>query len=383
MTGDRIAVIIIAAGYSSRMNGFKPLFRFKGRTALERLIDTYRGSGVVDIYIVVGYNSDEVMGQLKDPDVTWVMNESYAGGMLTSIKKGILALDKQIDAFFMQPVDIPLIKSKTLDFLTDKYYKCSRGILYPTFYGEKGHPPLISCKYNALITGSPDEGGLKRILEKYEEDSVCVPVCDKAILMDMDKAEDYENLLAYDQLDAPDPEECRAIRAYYKVPEPVCKHCDAVEQIAHNLFMKLNSSGIQLNGNTLSAAALLHDMVRNEKNHAAAGADIVKAMGYDSVSNIMATHMDLEVHEQEPLTENELLYLADKIVKTDRICSLEEKFTQALRDKGDTPEAIENIKRRWLSAQSVIHKIERITGTGFQYDKTDLSGQAWEDTYRK
>ena len=383
MTGDRIAVIIIAAGYSSRMNGFKPMYQFKERTAVERLIDTYRSSGIRDIYIVVGYNSTELINRIKDPEVVWVMNESYAEGMLTSIKRGILALDKKISAFFMQPVDIPLIKTKTLDFLTDTYYKCNKGVIYPAFDGEKGHPPLICCKYSTLITNSPDEGGLKQILKKFENDSVCVPVCDKAILMDMDRTEDYEKLLAYDRLNAPDMDECQAIRRYYNVPEPVCRHCDAVERIAHMLFMKLSLCGVRLDGDALFAAALLHDMVRYEKKHAAAGADIVRSMGYNFVGDIIATHMDLEVREGEPLTENEILYLADKIIEGDRICSLDEKFSQALRDKGDSPEAIVNIKKRWQAAKLIVDKIERITGTGIQYDKTHLSDQAWKDTYRK
>ncbi len=379
MRGHRLAVIIIAAGYSSRMNGFKPLLKFNDRTAMERLIDTYRRSGIRDIYIVVGYKSDAVINQMKDPSVTLVMNEDYREGMFTSVKKGIQALGDQTDAFFMQPVDIPLIKSKTLDYLTDQYYKCNKGILYPVFLDEKGHPPLIDCKYNALITGSQEDGGLKRILERFEEDSMCVPVLDKAVLMDMDRAEDYENLLAYDQLNAPDPDECRAIRNYYQVPEPIVRHCDAVERFIHLICMELRSYGIPLNEGALSAAALLHDMVRKEKDHAAAGANIIKSIGYDFVGKIMASHMDIDICEQEPLTEQEILYLADKIIMEDRICSLDERFKQALTDKGNSPQAIENIKKRWLSAKAVIHKIERITGKGFQYDKTDLSDSAWND----
>lgn len=41
MTKSNIAVLIIAAGYSSRMNDFKPLLPFGETTALERLIQTY------------------------------------------------------------------------------------------------------------------------------------------------------------------------------------------------------------------------------------------------------------------------------------------------------------------------------------------------------
>lgn len=382
MRGGRIAVIIVAAGYSSRMNCFKPLLKFEDRTAVERLIDTYRCAGVQDIYIVVGYNGQEVMNLLAESKATCVLNESYADGMFTSVRKGIQALDKHIDAFFMQPVDIPLIKAKTLDFLKEKYYKCNKGVLYPTFNEVKGHPPLIDCKYNTLITGSRDEGGLKRILENLEQDAICVPVPDKAILMDMDKKADYEKLLAYDHLNAPDREECLAIIKYYKVPDPIVRHCAAVERVVHILCCELSSYDISLDCHALSAAALLHDMARDQKNHAGVGAGIIKSLGYDFVGDIIATHMDIDVRPEELISEKEILYLADKLVMEEKICNMEERFKQALKDKGDSPQAVKNIGKRWQSAKDIILKFERITGKGFLYDKTNLSDSAWKDLYR-
>lgn len=379
MKRNRIAAIMIAAGYSSRMNEFKPLLPFDDCTAIERLINTYQRSGIQDIYVVVGYNSQAVMEQLKGAEVTFVWNEAYADGMFSSIKKGILALEKDIHAFFLQPVDIPLIKEKTLDFLKDMYYICNKGILYPTFAGKRGHPPLIDCKYNSLIVHCNEDGGLRRILEKQKEDSVCVPVLDKAVLMDMDRRTDYQTLLAYDRLHSPDKEECMEILKYYKVPEPIVKHGEAVANAACILCNELNAYGLHLDRHALFAAALLHDMARMEKNHAAAGAKILKEMGYDFVASIINTHMDINSFYGEPITENEVLYLADKMVLEDRRCNIDERFKWALHNKGDCPQAVQNIKRRWLSARTIIMKRKRITGKGFVYDKTYIPDSSWND----
>ncbi|TCO71827.1 DVU_1551 family NTP transferase [Marinisporobacter balticus] len=368
MKKNRIAAIIIAAGYSSRMNSFKPLLKFENGTAIERLVDTYRRFGIEDIYVVVGHRGKEIIEKLKGFEVTFVLNESYPQGMFSSIKKGIMELDKDIDAFFMQPVDIPLIKIQTLERLKNSYARCDKGVFYPIFSEKKGHPPLIDCKYKDRILNSNSDGGLKRVLEVFQEDSLCVPVFDKAILMDMDKKEDYEKLSAYDQQNAPTKEECLEIMVQYHVPDPIIKHCEVVESVACIIYNEVNSCGIYLNEHALFAAARLHDIARKEKNHALLGANMIKSIGYDFVGDIIASHMDIKICEEGPITEKEILYLADKLVKEENICEMDERFGQALQDNRDNPKAIEKINERWLAAKAIIKKIERINGKGFMYE---------------
>ncbi len=367
MKKERIAVIIIAAGYSSRMNHFKPLLKFEDSTVIERLIHTYKCAGIQDIYIVVGYKGEAIAEKLNGFEVNIVYNDAYEEGMFTSVKKGILALDKSVDAFFMQPVDIPLIKAKTLVLLKNSYVTSEKGVIYPTFNEKKGHPPLIDCKYNSTILNSNGDGGLKRILEGFTEDSLDVPVFDEAILMDMDRREDYEKLLKYDKLNAPNKEECFAILSYYQVPDSIIRHCETVEYVTHIIYNEISSKGIFLNDNALFAAALLHDIARKEKNHSIIGSNMIREIGFSFVGDIMASHMDIEVCEDGPLTEKEILYLADKLVKEDLICRIDQRFEQVINSQGDNPEKIEKIRMRWLSAKAIIKKIERITLKGFMY----------------
>lgn len=368
MGKNKIAAIIISAGYSSRMNSFKPLLEFKNGTAIERLVHTYKCAGIQDIYVVVGHKSEDVIEILKGEEVNFVFNEAYAEGMFTSVRKGILALNKNTHAFFMQPVDIPLVKVKTLEILKVQDAIGDKGIIYPEFCKKKGHPPLIDCKYNNTILNSNGEGGLKRILEEFVEDSLCVPVFDEAILMDMDKKTDYEKLLEYDNLNAPKREECLAIMEHYQVPNHIIRHCEVVESVARRIYNEISSCGVRLDVNALMAAALLHDIARKEKNHAIIGGNTIREIGYEFVGDIMVSHMDIDVCDKEPITENEILYLADKLVKEDGICRLDERFQQAIKKVGDNTQAIEKINKRWLSAKSIIKKIERITGKGFTYE---------------
>lgn len=217
MKNGRIAAIVICAGYSSRMGSFKPFLKFGKLTAVETVINTYKSSGIKDIILVAGYRGQDVIEKFKNTGVICVLNEEYSKGMFSSIIKGMEALEDKIEAFFLQPVDIPLMKKYTIDIMKNKFLESDEGIIYPTFSGKRGHPPLIDCRYKQAILSSDGEGGLKRILEKFSKDSICVPVFDEAILMDMDTQEDYEGLLRYFNQRAPSRKECFALLNEYNI----------------------------------------------------------------------------------------------------------------------------------------------------------------------
>lgn len=367
MKDTSLAVVIISGGYSSRMGSFKPFLQFGERSALEMLIAAYKSAGINNITVVAGYQGGEVAKKLQDLDVTCVQNENYAEGMFTSVKKGVEALDASVAAFFMQPVDIPLVKKYTIESLQNQYQASGKGIIYPGFGGRRGHPPLIDCKYREAILRSSGEGGLKRILEDFAGDSINVPVFDKAVLMDMDTPEDFEKLLAYFKAAAPDLEECRSILEIFQVPENIVSHCRKVAEVSAAIWRSLEPAGCELDACALRAAAMLHDIARQEKNHARAGAKILQEMGYGKIGSIIGSHTDIEVDDQERIIESEILYLADKLVKEDKVISLNQRFNSSFDKYKDSPEALSKIKNRRDAAYKIIKKIEAATGKGFIY----------------
>lgn len=366
MKSNKIASIIISAGFSSRMNGFKPFLTFGELTAIETVISAYKNAEIEDIYVVVGHNGTEITEKLKDYNVKIIINQNYPNGMFSSIQEGVKALNEDITAFFMHPVDIPLVKSSTVKALKNAYLQCEEGILYPVFNDKKGHPPIISSKYKEAILESNGEGGLKRILMNFDNDSIRIPVLDEATLMDMDTREDYLKLTRYYLLNAPNDNECSAIIKYYKMPEHIIKHCDEVAKVSLEVY-NIVKENCKLNKDALFAAARLHDIARKEKNHASVGAKIMSEIGYEYIGDIISTHMDIVVNEATDISENEILYLADKLVKEDKVCSLDERFSQPLKDNANNPQAVNKIMGRLNSAKEIIKKIEKLTGKGFIY----------------
>lgn len=358
---DKIAVLIIAAGYSSRMNYFKPLLRFGEETAIERLIDMYRRSGVKNVYVVTGHRSKDIMETLIDHEVNIVFNENYDMGMLSSIKEGVANLEEDIDGFFMQPVDIPLVRVQTIQRMIWKYKECDKGIVYPVFDGKRGHPPLIDCKYKLKIIESDSDGGLKKILKLFEKDAVDISVFDKTILMDMDFETDYEELLDYYNR-PPSYEESMEIMRFYEVPRHIVRHCQAVERVCSMIVDKLNICGVYLDKELLTAASILHDIARCEKNHAFVGAELLRELGYDEVAEIVESHMDISYVKEEPINEKEVLYIADKMVNGEIRCTINERFEKSISRNMNNKKVLEKIIKRWGAAKGIADKIEAVTG---------------------
>jgi len=367
MKKSNIAVLIIAAGYSSRMHDFKPLLSLGQTSALKQLIDTYQAHGVHLIYVVTGHRHDEVVAALKGYNVQIVYNEAYDKGMFSSIQKGLSAIDETLSAFYMQPVDIPLIKVESLERLYEAYVREGKGVNYPTFLGRKGHPPLIDMKYKEKILASDGEGGLKRVLEAFHDDAQYVPVCDQAVLMDMDTKEDYEALLTYEKRNAPTEQECLAIMQENGVEEHIIVHCQVVATMVCIILHEIANTQLSFDENALSAAALLHDIARKKKNHALVGAVQLKNMGYEAIGDMISTHMDIEVDIRAPLNTNEILFLADKLICENAACGFEKRFLQASKKCEGNLEAQNNIMKRYNATKAIIAKIESLTGKAFSY----------------
>ncbi len=189
-----IAVLILAAGLSSRMGQLKALLPVKRETIIERLVSVFRQNGV-QVFVVTGYRSHEIVQALKNREVTFVENPKYELGMFTSVQAGVRALQPTIEAFFVMPVDIPLVKSETIKSLINEHKKNPGKIISPVCDGTRGHPPLIPGNLAPVMVHWSKEGNLRDVLNFYSDLALEVEVDDKGILIDVDTLDDYESLL--------------------------------------------------------------------------------------------------------------------------------------------------------------------------------------------
>lgn len=344
------------------MNGpFKPLLPIGNTPVLERCIRMFRSAGVDDIICVTGHHHDRLSGLLKRLEVRERVNHQYEEGMFSSVKAGANALDSDCAAFFVLPVDIPLVRPATVQRLLGAWKEGDNCLLYPVFKGMRGHPPLIPAIYGSELFHWQGDGGLRAYLEQYENKAVEIPVADACMLMDMDTPEDYCRIKRiYAGYGIPGEDECRALMTdVLGVDKAIIRHCRAVAEVAAAMGKEINDSGGKLNLDLIASGALLHDLARDQSRHAAEGAWQLRSMGFPEVADIVAVHMDISTHKSTgvPVSEAEVVFLADKLLKESKRVTLEERFAPKMKKYGDHPEAAAAIGRCYTDAINIQKKI--------------------------
>ena len=77
---------------------------------------------------------------------------------------------------------------------------------------------------------------------------------------------------------------------------------------------------------------------------------------------VVGAQMDIEVDQSPPLTEAEVVYLADKIVKGRYIISVKDRFATTLEKYEGDPEAYNAVLKQLKKVKLIIAKMENITG---------------------
>lgn len=186
----KAAAIILAAGFSSRMGQDKALLPLGEMTALELLVCSYQQAGVAQIIVVTGSNHVAV-AQLS-LKVELLENPDPAAGMFSSVKLGAERLDPNVDAFFVQPVDTPLVKPETLQMMLNQLQQQDSCCVIPCCDARRGHPPLLRAALIAAIIGYDGSGGLRGLLSQSAVQELHVD--DPGVLLGMNTPEEYRQL---------------------------------------------------------------------------------------------------------------------------------------------------------------------------------------------
>ena len=162
--------------------------------------------------------------------------------------------------------------------------------------------------------------------------------------MDADTLEDFTALTRHlSRLDIGEPAEALALAAL-TMPERGLAHGRAVAQVATALGQELNRHGSKLDMDILHNAALLHDIAKGQPQHEARGAEMLDSLGLGRLSAIVATHRDVPPPVFRPLTEKEVVCLADKLVRGSRRVSVRQRFEDKLALYSHDPEACRAIQ---------------------------------------
>jgi len=380
----KLAAIVLAAGYSSRMGQLKPLLSVGRRTAVESVVHLFLSAGIPDVFVVLGHRADELRPVVETAGGKCVLNPNFDQGMYSSVCAGVAALPAETDASFVIPVDIPLVRASTVRRLAGCYAtkKGNIDIVYPVFQGRRGHPPLISSTVLAEGLRMGPEAKLSALLAFHEARSCDLFVPDEGIRRDMDTPEELAGIreLAIHR-EIPSLRECEAILAERRTDMRAVRHSRVVAQVAYRITAALANGGVPVEPLLARAGGLLHDLAKGEPSHATAGAQILRDLELGEVADVVALHTDYQFTE-ERLDEAAIVYLADKLVSGEKVVTLAERFHGSLESFRENPIALAAASQRRAAAEAIAHEVESRLGVelhsviGDSLDAENIAGKA-------
>ena len=195
-----IAGVVAAAGLSSRMEAFKPLLPFRGKTVIESSVRTLFDGGAERVFLVTGHRAEEIERLFaQDPDVVCVRNPQYDNGeMFVSVRIGLeMALGSRWILFL--PGDVPAADPRICRLIVERAEEEKRLWARPHRQGRGWHPLLLSDRAAEMILAYRGEGGLRGALHALPEPPLEVPVDDRGCEIDINTRDEYRELLRYEE----------------------------------------------------------------------------------------------------------------------------------------------------------------------------------------
>lgn len=189
------SVIILAAGYSSRMGSPKFALAINSHTNfLENIIQQYSDIGIRNIIVVLNSEGEKYLEQhplRMSNSVHLIINKHPEFEKFYSIKLGLSAVILE-SYVFIHPSDLPIVHEDTLKMIYLK--KEEAGFVKPVYNHKGGHPILLAPK---LVEDLLKEKNEHKKLNEFLEPYYCfkVEVDDPGVLDNINTREEYLGFL--------------------------------------------------------------------------------------------------------------------------------------------------------------------------------------------
>lgn len=192
---SKIAILILAAGESKRMNGIKQLLPWKNTTLLGNAIEQAIQSKGNAVYVVLGANANLIAPTIARYNIQSIENKNWKNGLGNSIACGIIFLKEnqlRYDAILITLADQPLITAADYNSLIDKYSQKEAKIIASETNNAPSVPAIFDAVYFENLAQLNEDKGAKEILIAAQKEVYILR--SKTNLIDLDTQRAYEEL---------------------------------------------------------------------------------------------------------------------------------------------------------------------------------------------
>lgn len=190
------AIIVLAAGISSRLGQPKQLLLYRGKGLLRHVVDIAKNVNAHPVIVVLGANSQLTSAEITtDENMYKIINENWSEGISSSIRCGLHALQQIAPSsagVIFTVCDQPFITASFLNKLVEVQKETAKPIVAATYENTVGTPALFQKTYFPELLALRGDAGAKTIIRQHTASVAAVPFPKGEI--DIDTEADYKAL---------------------------------------------------------------------------------------------------------------------------------------------------------------------------------------------
>ncbi len=188
-----ISGVVLAAGTSSRLGRPKQLLELRGRPLLQYAIDAAAGSGLEEVVVVLGHESERIASALALPSgARVVINDDYESGQSASLRTGLSSVDSRADAAAILLGDQPGLTSAAIRKVLDTFRESDAPIVRALWQGTPGHPVVLArSEWESVRRLEGDKGARDLVAASARSEVIEM---DEPPVADVDTWEQYEKV---------------------------------------------------------------------------------------------------------------------------------------------------------------------------------------------
>ena len=161
-----------------------------GDPVIARAVDAALASRAATVVVVTGYQAARVRAALAGRDVAFAHHRYYAQGLSSSLRRGLKALDPEIEGALICLGDMPWVTPADLDALITAFARSDRPICVPVRRRRRGNPVLWPARHFRALRALQGDQGARGLLLRHRREVARVPVRGAGVTRDVDTPAD-------------------------------------------------------------------------------------------------------------------------------------------------------------------------------------------------